>query len=167
MSLEAQYEYYRCVQRDFNEAYKLLNSYVSDLYVLPNKLVQNTGPALDKYIKDYSFNDEGKRNTTPFDVVVDFINQLDDFTENTMRLFNEHKLHSDRSKAYLKKVEELSEKTRGKIVSEYAVDFIELTPELTDLQKGLKQIKIKADEMVDSLERLELRWDNLRVKVRA
>ena len=80
MGLEAQYEYYRCVEHDFNEAYKLVNSYVSDLYVLPKKFVEDTGPALDRYIKEYSFADEGKRNTTPFETVLDFINQLDDFT---------------------------------------------------------------------------------------
>jgi hypothetical protein len=157
MGLETQYEYYRCAQHDFNEAYKLLNSYVSDLYMLPKKFIENTGPALDRYIKDYSFADEGKKNTTPFEAVIDFIDQLDDFTENTMKLFNEHKMHSNKSKVYLKKVEEMNEKTTGKIVSEYAVDFIELTPELIELQKGLKKIKVSADEMVDRLESLELR----------
>jgi hypothetical protein len=166
MSQETQYEYYRCIQRDFNEAYKLLNSYVSDLYVLPKKFVENTGPALDRYIKDYSFDNDGKKNATSYDVVLDFIEQLDDFTENTMKLFNQHKLHNDRSKAYLRKVDELNQKAIGKIVSEYAVDFIELTPELTQLQNGLKQIKVQADEMVDKLERLELRWDSLKVNVR-
>ena len=84
-----------------------------------------------------------------------------------MKLFNDHKHHSDKSKAYLQKVEELKEKTTGKIVSEYAVDFIELTPELNELHKGLKSIKAQADEMVNRLERLELRWDRLKVKVSA
>ena len=167
MGLETQYEYYRCVQHDFNEAYKLLNSYVSDLYILPKRLIEDTGPALDRYIKDYSFTNEGKKNTTPFEVVIDFIEQLDDFTENTQKLYNEHKMHSNKSKAYLKKVEALNEKAMGKIVSEYAIDFIELTPELTELQKGLKRIKLQADEIVDRLETLELRWEGLRVKVRA
>jgi hypothetical protein len=36
-----------------------------------------------------------------------------------------------------------------------------------ELQRGLKQIKTQADEMVDKLERLELRWDSLKVKVSA
>ena len=167
MSQETQYEYYRCVQHDFTEAYKLLNSYVSDLYFLTKQFIENTGTALDKYIKEYSFEDEGQKNKTPYDVVLDFIDQLDDFTENTVKLYNEHKMHTNKSKAYLKKVEELNQRTMGRMVSEYAIDFIELTPELTELQKGLKHIKAHADEMVDMLERLELRWDSLKVKVRA
>jgi hypothetical protein len=165
MTLEGQYEYYRCVQHDFNEAYKMINRYVADLYVLPKKFVENTGPSLDKFIKEYSFPENGNRTNGSFDTVLEFINQLDEFTEKTMDLFEEHKQHSDRSKAYQKKVTELNQKNSGRIISEYAVDFIELTPELTTLHKDLKRIKEKADAMVERLEKLELRWENVRVKV--
>ena len=167
MTLEGQYEYYRCVQHDFTEAYKMVDSYVRDLYVLPKKFVESTAPALDNYIKEYSFGDDKQRNVTPFDAVLDFIDQLDDFTENTQHLFQEHKLHAEMSSKYLKKVEWMTQKSSGKIVSEYAIDFIGLTPELKELNKGLKQIKVHADEMVDMLEKLELRWEGIRMQVRA
>jgi uncharacterized protein YlzI (FlbEa/FlbD family) len=167
MTLEGQYEYYRCMQHDFNEAYKLVNRYVADIYMLPKKFVEDTGPTLDNYIKGYSFPAEGDRGNSSFQNVVDFIEQLDEFSENTLKLYNEHKMHADRSKSYLRRIEELNQKNSGKIVSEFAIDYIELTPELTQLHKGLKQIKEKADEMVDKLERLELRWERLRVKVSA
>ncbi len=166
MSLEVKYEYYRCMQHDFNEAYKLVNKYVNDLYVLPKNFVDTTGPILDKYIKEYNANTIGP-NLTPMDTVVEFIDQLDEFTEKTLALFEQHKKHADRSKAYLHKVADLKDKCIGKIVSEYAVDFIELTPELTKLNDELRNIKKRADEMVDRLENLELRWENLRTKVRA
>ena len=167
MTLEGQYEYYRCIQHDFNEAYKLVNRYVADLYVLPKKLVENTGPALDRYIRDYSFPEKEGKSTTPYVVVLDFIEQLDEFTEGTVGLFKEHKTHSDRSKDFLKKVEELNQKCMGRMVSEYAVDYIELTPELKELQSGLKKIKERADTLVERLENLELRWENVRLKVSA
>lgn len=167
MTLEGQYEYYRCVQHDFTEASKMVNSYVRDLYVLPKKFVENTGPALDKYIKDYSFAEGSRKSTTSYDAVLDFIDQLDDFTENTQTLYNEHKIHAYKSKVYLQKVESINERTTGKIVSEYAIDFIELTPELKELHASLKKIKSQADQMVDKLEQLELRWDSLRAQVRA
>ncbi|HWB64187.1 MAG TPA: hypothetical protein VG603_11790 [Chitinophagales bacterium] len=167
MNLEGQYEYYRCVQRDFNEAYKMVNDYVTDLYLLPKKFIDNTGPALDIYIKNYSFASSESRDNNSYQSVIDFISQLDDFTAGTMELFSEHKTHCDRSKAYLRKVLELNERNAGKIVSEYAVDYIELTPELRQLHNELKKIKEKADDMVDKLDRLELRWENIRVKVRA
>ncbi|MDB5281763.1 MAG: hypothetical protein JWO06_838 [Bacteroidota bacterium] len=165
MTLEGQYEYYRCIQHDFNEAYKMINRYVADLYVLPKKLVENTGPALDKYITEYSFPQTEGRNTTPYTAVLEFISQLDEFTAGTYDLYKEHQNHNNKSKAYLKKVEELNEKCMGRIISEYAVDYIQLTPELTELHEGLKKIKVRADEMVERLERLELRWENVRIKV--
>ena len=163
MSLEVKYEYYRCMQHDFNEAYKLVNNYVSDLYNLPKNFVDTTGPVLDRYIKEYSFED-GQQSTS-FENVLEFIDQLDDFTEKTLNLYQEHKVHTDKSKKYLNKVADLKESVNGKIVSEYAVEFVELTPELTRLTHELKQIKEKADDMVNRLEKLELRWANLRVKV--
>jgi phage gp36-like protein len=169
MTLEGQYEYYRCVQHDFNEAYRAINKYVTELYMLPKKFVDNTGPALDRYIKNYYFpeNSVSDNSNNSFSTVVDFINQLDDFTQGTIELFTEHKMHSDRSKAYMQRVSQLKEKNYGKIVSEYAVDYIELTPELTSLHKDLGKLKARADEMVNRLEKLELRWESIRVRIRA
>lgn len=163
MSLEAKYEYYRCMQHDFNEAYKLVNNYVSDLYNLPKSFVDSTGPVLDRYIREYSFA-EPRHESTSFENVMEFIEQLDDFTEKTLELYKQHKIHSDKSKKYLNKVADLNENNCGKIVSEYAVEFVELTPELTKLSHELKQIKERADEMVSKLEKLELRWARLGIK---
>jgi len=167
MTLEGQYEYYCCAQHDFTEACKMVDSYVRDLYVLPKQFIETTGPALDKYIKEYTFRDEKGRSTTPYEAVLDFIDQLDDFTENTVNLYEEHKQHAERSKRYLSKVEWMVRKSSGKIISEYAIDFVSLTPELKELNKGLKQIKNQADEMVEMLEKLELRWEGLCMQVRA
>jgi hypothetical protein len=167
MTLELQFEHYCCVQHDFAEATRLVDSYVRDLYVLPKKFVESTGPALDHYIKIYSFPDGKRKNVTPYDAVLDFIEQLDDFTENTMALYKGHKAHSEKSQRYLKKVEWMARKSKGKGLQEYAGDFVGLTSELSELNKGLKQIKVQADEMVDMLEQLELKWEGLRMEVRA
>ena len=78
------------MQHDFNEAYKLVNNYVSDLYVLPKNFVDTTGPVLDKYIKEYSFDDNGQQPTS-FENVLEFIEQLDDFTAKTVDLYEQHK----------------------------------------------------------------------------
>lgn len=145
----------------------MINRYVTDLYLLPKKFVENTGPVLDRYIKEYSFPQTGTRDNTSYNAVLEFIDQLDEFTEGTIELFNEHKIHSDKSKAYQRKVSELNEKCSGRIISEYAIDYIELTPELKELHGGLKRIKQRADNMVEKLEKLELRWESIRVKVRA
>jgi hypothetical protein len=166
MSLEGKYEYYRCMQHDFNEAYKLISKYVQDLYILPKNFVDTTGPVLDRYIKEYNFNVAGPQ-TTSLDTVVEFIDQLDEFTEKTLTLFKQHKVHADKSKAYLTKVAQLNDKCMGKIVSEYAVEYVELTPELMKLNDELRTIKARADEMVERLEKLELRWESLRAKVHA
>jgi hypothetical protein len=169
MTLEGQYEYYRCVQHDFNETYRSVNKYVTELYMLPKKFVDDTGPALDRFIKDYYFPENSVSDNTnnSFTTVVDFINQLDEFTQGTIELFAAHKLHTDRSRAYMQRVSQLNEKNHGKIVSEYAVDYIELTPELTTLHNDLRKLKVTADDMVNRLEKLELRWENIRERIRA
>ncbi len=167
MTLELQFKHYCCVQHDFAEANKLVDSYVRDLYELPKKFVESTVPSLDRYIKEYSFPEGEARNITPYEAVIDFIEQLDNFTENTFALYEQHKQHADKSQKYLSKVEWLSRKSKDKAVGEYADEFISLTPELNELNKGLKQIKTQADEMVDMLEKLELRWEGLRMQVRA
>jgi len=167
MTLELQFEYYCCVQHDFTEAQKLVDSYVRDLYVLPKKFVESTAPALDRYIKEYSFPEGKSKNTTPYEAVLDFIDQLDNFTEDTCALYEQHKQHSEKSRKYLSKVDWISRKSKDKIVKECAGEFIGLTSELNELNKGLKQIKVQADEMVEKLERLELRWEDLRMEVRA
>ena len=165
ITFEGQYEYFRCVHHDFNKAYKMVNQYVSELYLLPKKLMDNTAEELNRYISDYKFRKGEKTNDGSYKTIVDFINQMDEFTEETQELYFIHKKHSDKSRMYLKKVEELNEKSEGKIISEYAVEYIGLTNELTQLHESLKKIKSKADEMVDKLERLELRWVNIRQKV--
>lgn len=167
ISLEGQYEYYRCIHHDFNSAYKMINDYVTDLYVLPKKLIDSNGPVLNKFITDYSFTKAKGSTATSYEFILEFIHQLDEFAEETQNLFKEHKIHSDKSKVYLRKVAELNERCTGRMVSEYAVEYVNLTPELTALHEGLKRIKAKADDMVDKLEKLELRWKNLAVQARA
>lgn len=164
--VEGQYEYFRCIHSDFNTAYKMVNEYVSELYVLPKKLIDNTSPVLNRFISDYNFM-PGPAANASYETVLEFIHQMDEFAEETQLLFVEHKQHNDRSRVYLKKINELNEKNSGRMVSEYAFDYIDLTPELTELHEGLKRIKVKADKMVDKLEKLELRWNTVKVKVRA
>lgn len=167
ITFEGQYEYYRCVHHDFNKAYTMVNQYVSELYLLPKKLMDNTAEELNRYISDYKFRKGEKLNDSSYKTILDFIHQMDEFAEETQELYQMHKKHNDKSKVYLKRVEELNQKNAGRIVSEYAVEYISLTNELTTLHESLKKIKSKADEMVDKLERLELRWVNIRQKVRA
>lgn len=163
--VEGQYEYFRCINHDFNNAYKMVNDYVAELYILPKRLIDSTAPVLNKFITDYTFTPGG--DNIQFEIVLEFIQQLDEFTLETQTLYKEHRLHTDKSKTFLKKLGELNEKCSGRIVSEYALEYIHLTPELTELHEGLKRIKSKADQMVEKLEKLELRWKTLRVKARA
>ena len=162
--VEGQYEYFRCINHDFNNAYKMVNDYVAELYVLPKRLIDNTAPVLNKFISDYTFSTDG--NNIQFEIVLEFIHQLDEFTAETQTLYKEHKGHTDKSKTFLKKLSELNQKCSGRIVSEYAMEYIDLTPELTELHEGLKRIKCKADKMVEKLEKLELRWKTIRVRAR-
>jgi len=162
--VEGQYEYFRCINHDFNSAYKMVNEYVAELYVLPKKMIDTTAPVLTRFISEYTITANG--NNAPYETVLEFIQQLDDFASETLELYQEHRIHSMRSKTYLTKLSELNDRNSGRMVSEYAVEYIDLTPELTELHESLKRIKQKADQMVDRLEKLELRWKTLQVKVK-
>jgi hypothetical protein len=166
MTLEGKYEYYRCMHHDFNEANKLVNHYISDIYGLPKKFVEKTELVLNCFINS-SVKNENAKQESPLNPVIEFMEQLDDFTARTEKLYSQHCDYVSKSNEYMQRVSELEKKKCGRIISEYAVDYVELTPEVIKLQSGLKHLKEVADDLVTRLEKLELRWENLRYKVRA
>jgi hypothetical protein len=48
---------------------------------------------------------------------------------------------------------------------DFALDYIQLTPQLHKLNNGLTQIKLNADNMADKLALLELRWERIKRKM--
>ncbi|MBL0309447.1 MAG: hypothetical protein IPP77_07185 [Bacteroidetes bacterium] len=112
ITFEGQYEYYRCVHHDFNNAYKMVNQYVSELYLLPKKLMDNTAEELNRFVTDYKFKKDEKISDGSYKTVLDFIQQMDEFAEETQDLYQMHKKHNDKSRVYLDKVEELNQKTK-------------------------------------------------------
>ena len=160
-----QLEQYNLSHHNFVEAYKMINEYVADLYQLPKKLVEDAGNALDNFCCEDSMSSTNIKLEKSCRVVIDFMDQLDEFTLQTIQLFNEHKKHVDATRIYIRKVYAIQAKPGINNASKEMQACNELTLELNKLLDGLREIKVKADEMVSRLEKLELRWENVRVKM--
>lgn len=160
-----QLEQYNLSHHNFIEAYKMINEYVAELYQLPKKLVEDAGNVLDTFCCEDSKPSASIKVERSCRVVIDFMDQLDDFTVNTIQLFNEHKKHVDETRKYIRKVSALQTKYKESNSINVIEECNHLTEELNNLLKGLRLIKEKADEMVSRLEKLELRWESIKVKM--
>ena len=161
-AIGTQFEQYNLSHHNFIEAYKMINEYVAELYHLPKKLVEDAGNALDIFCTEEETSGEGAKIKQSCTVVIDFMDQLDDFTVHTISLFNEHKKHVDETRKYIRTVSALKYTKQGK-PNQPEPDYKELTNQLNELLNGLKSIKYRADDMVIRLEKLELRWENIKV----
>ena len=160
-----EYEYYNELHDCFNEAFHSINQYVIDLYILPKRFIEETGPALDKFIRNQALPGVPSNPELSSRSVMDFIGQVDDFTVNTIRLFDEHRAQVDDCAAYLEKVSRLEQKCRSGKVSDCTLEYVQLTPELVRLNEGLSRIKEKAEDMVNNLERLEAKWGRIKPRI--
>ena len=161
----SQYEYYTALHNDFSEAYKTVNQYVISLYSLPKKFIEETGPMLDRFVREYSVPGSPRNHDLSTRAILDFVGQVDAFTLNTVELFDLHKKHVDNCVSYMKQVHQLETLHHTSSLSECANDYIGLTPQLQVLQNGLTEIKLKADNMVRRLEKLEVRWEKIKPRV--
>ncbi len=157
------FEYYKALHAEFNEMCPVANQYVIELYARPRKFILETGPMLDRFIREQSMPGTPGSRGFPADHVMDFIGLVDDFTLETIALFNEHKSHVDDCKNYM-------EKTRKLDINFAHLDYAEndyrrLTLEVLELHNGLIKIKDRADEMIKRLNALEERWDNIKLKI--
>ncbi|MDB5284473.1 MAG: hypothetical protein JWO06_3548 [Bacteroidota bacterium] len=161
----SRYEDYTALHNDFSEAYQVVNKYVLDLYIMPRKFIEETGPALDRFIREYSIPGTPRTHDLSTKSILEFISQVDAFTLDTVNLFNEHKGHVDGCALYMKKVKELERKHDAASMAECADEFLELAPDLLDLHSKLNRIKVQADVMVNRLAKLELRWVRIKTRV--
>lgn len=164
-AVRTNFEQYNLSHHNFIEAYKMINQYVAELYQLPKKLVEDAGQALDTFCCEESGTNTNFKVENTCEVIIDFMDQVDEFTVHTIRLFNEHKKHVDETKNYIRKVSALKAKYRNGNSPKELKEYNQLAPELNNLLEELKKIKGKADDMVVRLEKLEFRWENIKVEM--
>jgi hypothetical protein len=164
-AVNTQFEQYNLSHHNFIEAYKMINEYVAELYQLPQRLVEDAGSTLESFCCEEDKPQVSLKVKRSCSVVIDFMDQLDDFTLHTIQLFNEHKKHVDETRKYIRKVSALQNKCNNKPALSEPNEYNRLTHELNDLLNGLKKIKDRADEMVNRLEMLEFRWENIKPMV--
>lgn len=160
-SYKTDYEHYNLSHSNFVAAYKLINEYVTDLYMMPKQFAEDAGKVMDTITKEYAIPQSPENSNECFRAVLEFVNQLDAFTLHTINLFNEHKTHIDCSEVYMKNVEKM--RMSSEPVND--LEYSELAAEVTDLLNGLRTIKEKADKTIEWLDQLDARWDGIKERL--
>lgn len=165
-NLNSAYENYHLTHGNFVEAYKMVNDYVTELYKLPKQFLDETEGTMNLLNSTHFAPKSPSVKDKSMRIVVDFMDQLDEFTMHTIDLFNDHMKHIDETQAYLIKVKDIESKQTGKNTPEVAKEYTSLTPKVAELMDGLKQIKVRADETLSWLEKLEVKWEDVQVKIK-
>ncbi len=161
-STGSRFEYFSVLHHNFSELYPSVNHRVINLYTKPRNFILETGPAIDNFLKTYSMPgqpcsmDEQRRG------MLQFINQIDDFTNATMYLFELHKIHVGRSAVYMDAMAVLDASHNGQLTEHKISEYISLTPQLVELHNGLRELSARAENMKGRLHTLQLRWNDLR-----
>lgn len=164
-TLNAAYEQYHLNHSNFVEAYKMVNEYVTELYRLPKQFLEETEGAINAVSAKHFTPKSPSSTDKSLRVVVEFMDQLEEFTMSTISLFNEHMKHIEATEVYMKKVIVMD--SQASKAPAALAEYVNLTPEVNKLMDGLKEIKVKADDTLNWLERLELNWEEIQVKIKS
>ena len=166
-NLNSAYENYYLTHTNFVEAYKMVNDYVTELYRLPKRFLDETEGTMNLITSKHFTPKSPSENDKSMRFVAEFMDQLDEFTVHTIDLFNDHISHIEATEAYMKKVMALEAKGQSNGNDEIARQSVELVPTINTLMAGLKNIKERADDTLAWLEKLEVRWEDVQEKVRS
>ena len=155
------HKYYNALHDVFTVDYHEINQYILDLYNRPKLFIDETGPPLDRFLREYTLPGAPRPADMPTGVILYFIGQIDEFTAQTAGLFDEHKAHVDECAKYMQKVSRLKKTTKSNFVDTQP-ELSGLTTELINVHEGLKRIKEKADQMAERLQKLEGRWADMK-----
>lgn len=156
------WHYYNALHDIFSVDYHEINQYILDLYNRPKQFIEETGPPLDRFLREYTLPGAPRSAGVSTGAILEFIGQIDEFSCQTAGLFNEHKAHVDQCTKYMQKASQLKTIEKHGPANRVVSELTDLTPELISVHEGLKQIKQKADSMAEKLEKLEARWGDVK-----
>lgn len=156
----------KAVQHDLQEVYQDVTTRLEEIYPLPKKFIEQTAPAVDKYLKEFSKPSTGNDNYFVFQAIMGFMQQFDDFALMTNKIFTDYKVSADNYKEHEQRIIQLLQENTEDMVNESAKSYQELTPELIELSNRLKSVKERSEEMVKRLERIETRWNKIKSRIK-
>ena len=165
-ALNTHNESFHLAHGNFTEAYKMVNEYVTELYLLPKMFLDETWATMDKLTTGRTAPHHSEKTNKPLAAAVKFMDQLDEFTVQTIALFNQHMKHIDATEVYMRKVTLMKAKHIGKNLWEHETEYAALSPELNKLMDGLREIKLNADDTLVRLESLEIKWEDIQVNLK-
>ena len=161
---EKPYEHYCNLHREFIEEYRTISTRVVGLYQLPKKFIEDNAVAMDRYMAESSVPGAPGSADESLRGLKEFIFRIEDFKQQIMGVFFEHRTMIEKSTDYMKKVQEL----KGHMFEQGNEEkFVELIPELTSLRFRLKCIEERASGMISQLESIEGKWNSINGKMAA
>lgn len=147
----------------FVEECQQINNEMKALYAMPHKFVQENASAIDRFMSEVNIPGAPESFNRNFDGVKIFVFELEDFKQQTLQLFFEHRAHTDKCAEYLRKSQELRGQN-NKDMCNCAEVSNELFEELNALRFNLKCIREKAGIMTNQLAKIEGKWNLLAEK---
>jgi hypothetical protein len=151
---------------NLDEVCENVSRHFEEIYPLPKKFIEQTAPAVDKYLREFSNPSTHNGNYFVFQAIMGFMQQFDDFALMTNKLFTDYKTNLDEYKAYNLRLSGLNKKNEDAMSNESAQKFEELTPELMELSNRMKAVKERSEEMVKRLEKIETRWNKIKTRLK-
>jgi hypothetical protein len=161
-STGSRFEYFNTLHNNFSSLYPSVNHRVINLYSRPRNFIMETGPVIDQFLKTYAIPGQPCSQDMQRRDMLQFINQMDDFTNATMYLFELHKVHVARCSIYMDTIANLDAGNNGRLTERKMDAYISLTPQLIELHNGLRELSARAENMKGRLQTLQLRWNDLR-----
>ncbi len=155
---------YELVLNEFNSACDALNKSILQFYLAPKNFFKKAGPLLDKFVTRFPVKGK-KTDKKSLKTVVKFMDELDEFTQKTIELYEDHMVYSAESGSYFERVKALSEKYKDNPAL-FTREFAQLTPEYIVLQNDLGQIREKAVEVSAMMKELDEKWKELSLKIK-
>jgi hypothetical protein len=161
MTIEEEYNCYRSLHHDFSVSYASLHKHMLDFYPLPKKFIEETGPRIENYVRNYSIKEVNAKKNLSVEMIFYFSGSFSQFAAETVKLFDDYRLLYDESGMYMKRLFKLKESNPGQNPAGSAEEYIEMIPGLNALVGGLKSVEEKVCETEKKLAQLEAEWQSI------
>ena len=163
---EHNFESLQMVRGNLDEVCENVSRHFEQIYPLPTRFIEQTAPAVDKYLREFSNPGAHNGNYFVFQAIMGFMQPFDDFALMTNKLFSDYKNNLDEYKSYTQKLAGLPNVNHTAMTDESAQRYEALTPELLELSNRMKAVKERSDEMVKRLEKIETRWNKIKTRLK-
>ena len=156
-----QYTQFNALYQEFTVAYINVHVVRREFYLNAKKFVEQTEPELTVSVEKISKSENYQANPFAYQTLVNYLNQFDDFTLTTNKMFSDLQIVLDKSDAYMNKLVERKIDVKNPAPEPETV-YSELIPELNELTTGLKKIGDWATSLETKMNAMQNTWAKTR-----